>query len=110
MGGKGKIFCVLSIPKKHYGSTYPTDCKRIEFILGENKGDKYVIKDLRLFGGCKLYAMPEREKFNYYVSPNNLISVKTRFPHSLDGYNTFQMAAGGLVINVGEKEIVGDDN
>jgi hypothetical protein len=110
MGGKGKIFCVLSIPKKHYGSTYPSDCKRIEFILGENRGDKCVIKDLRLFGGCKLYAMPEGEKFNYHAAPNNLISVKTRFPHSLDGYNTFQMAAGGLVINVGEKEIVGDDN
>jgi hypothetical protein len=110
VGGKGKIFCVLSIPKKHYGSTLPYDCKRIEFILGENKGDKYVIRDLRLFGGCKLYAMPESEKSNYYDSPNNLISVKTRFPHSLDGYNTFQMAAGGLVINVGEKEIVGDDH
>jgi hypothetical protein len=92
IGGKGKIYCVLRVPKTSTSSSY----KKVEFMLGENKGDKYVIKDLRLFSGYVLSTMPESEKgkdsslgLRYII--NNV---------SGSGDDSFQME-DGKVANVG---------
>jgi hypothetical protein len=93
VGGKGKIYCVLRVPKKTTGSSY----KKIEFTLGENKGDKYVIKDLRLFSGYRLTTMPESEK-----SKDPQREGITYITNSLNSNASedFQMA-NGIIANVG---------
>jgi hypothetical protein len=93
VGGKGKIYCVLRVPQKSTGSSY----KKVEFMLGENKGDKYVIKDLRLFRGYDLRTMPESEKGK---DPLNGITYITNSVSGRAGEDSFQME-DGKVANVG---------
>jgi hypothetical protein len=93
VGGKGKIYCVLRVPQKSTSSSY----KKVEFMLGENKGDKCVIKDLRLFRGYDLRTMPESEKAK---DPS---TGKTYIPNNLSGLagqESFQMEEN-KVANVG---------
>jgi hypothetical protein len=96
VGGKGKIYCVLRVPQKSTSSSY----KKVEFMLGENKGDKYVIKDLRLFRGYDLRTMPESEKGK---DPLNGISYITNSVSGRGGENSFQME-DGIIANVGVSE------
>ncbi len=93
-GGMGKIYCVLKVPSKMNSSTY----KKIEFMLGENKGDKYVIKDLRLFSGCVLLTMPESEKSKDPLSGHTYIVNSLS---GLGGADSFQME-DGIIAKVGE--------
>jgi hypothetical protein len=93
VGGKGKIYCVLRVPQKSTSSSY----KKIEFMLGENKGDKYVIKDLRLFKGYDLRTMPESEKGK---DPLNGITYIINSLSGRGGEDSFQME-NGKVANVG---------
>jgi hypothetical protein len=79
--------------KKTTGSSY----KKVEFTLGENKGDKYVIKDLRLFRGYDLRTMPESEKGKDRFKEG--ISYIANSLSDTSG-ETFQMA-DGIIANVG---------
>jgi hypothetical protein len=99
-GGSGKIYCVLIIPiADGGGGYYEQDKKKFEFTLGANVGDKYVIKDLRLFKGYSLFCMPEADKSKY---PNR---VEHYIPYSLsegsNDTNNFRVQ-DGLIVNVGE--------
>jgi hypothetical protein len=98
-GGSGKIYCVLIIPFSDGGYYDQEKNKKFEFMLGANMGDKYVIKDLRLFKGYKLFCMPEADKSKY---PNR---VENYIPYSLsenpNNTNNFRMQ-DGLIANVGE--------
>jgi hypothetical protein len=94
VGGKGKIYCVLRVPNKSTGGGY----KKVEFMLGENKGDKYVIKDLRLFIGYDLRTMPESEKGKDPQTQG--ITYISNSLSGLAGADTFQMQ-DGLTANVG---------
>jgi hypothetical protein len=96
VGGKGKIYCVLRVPLKSTSGSY----KKVEFMLGENKGDQYVIKDLRLFRGYDLRTMPESEKGK---DPLNGISYITNSVSGRGGANTFQME-DSIIANVGVGE------
>jgi hypothetical protein len=97
VGGMGKIYCVLYVPGTINGNRNSAQTKKVEFMLGPNKGDKYVIKDLRLFFNYDLKTMSEAEKLNF---PNR---VERYIPHSLSGRSglgSFRME-DGLIGNVG---------
>jgi hypothetical protein len=93
VGGKGKIYCVLEVPSKQNSSKVT----KMEFMLGENKGDKYVIKNLRLFDGYRLNSMPESEKAKDPARDGILFITNSLSGNSMD---SFKME-DGLIGNVG---------
>jgi hypothetical protein len=93
VGGKGKIYCVLEVPSKQNSFKVT----KMEFMLGENKGDKYVIKNLRLFDGYRLNSMPESEKAKDPARDGILFITNSLSGNSMD---RFKME-DGLIGNVG---------
>jgi hypothetical protein len=93
VGGKGKIYCVLEVPSKQNSSKVT----KMEFMLGENKGDKYVINKLRLFYGYRLNTMPESEKAKDPTRDGILFISNSLSGNSMD---SFRME-DGLIGNVG---------
>jgi hypothetical protein len=93
VGGKGKIYCVLEVPSKQNSFKVT----KMEFMLGENKGDKYVIKNLRLFDGYRLNSMPESEKAKDPAREGILFITNSLSGNSMD---SFKME-DGLIGKVG---------
>lgn len=92
VGGMGKIYCILKVPIKNSSSGR----KKVEFMIGADKGDKYVVKDLRLFSGYRLYTMPESQKGKDTMR-EGITTIPNDFGSAGD---TFQME-DGIIVNVG---------